>query len=297
MKPFQFFFRFTKDQRKGILALFILVIVFQIGCFIAASVDFNTKKDHSVKEKEWLALQLKIEAIKRKSERKDTIYPFDPNYISDYKGYVLGLSAEHIDRLNAFRKTGRYINSAADFRKVTGVPDTLLSKLSPYFKFPGWVAGNGSKLNGQKAVNEKQTPVKAVTAVVVLDINTAIEEDLVKVYGIGPYFAKELLRRRADLGAFVSMDQMDDFERFSAEAVAGLKKNFKVDGAPEVNKINVNTASLQQLSHFPYFNKDVARAIITQRSMNGKITKTDELLKITGFPVDKLKIIALYLEF
>ena len=70
-----------------------------------------------------------------------------------------------------------------------------------------------------------------------------------------------------------------------------------VAGKPQVNKLNVNTASLQQLSRFPYFNRDLGKAIITQRSMNGKISKIDELLGINGFPVDKVEIIALYLEF
>ena len=93
------------------------------------------------------------------------------------------------------------------------------------------------------------------------------------------------------------MDQMDDFTEFSAAAIRGLRERFMVAGRPQVNKINVNTASLQQLSRFPYFNRDIAKAVITQRSMNGKIANVDELLRVNGFPVDKVEIIALYLEF
>jgi DNA uptake protein ComE-like DNA-binding protein len=151
-------------------------------------------------------------------------------------------------------------------------------------------------------VSERKYDDKTATATIekkvnLTDINTALEEDLVKVYGIGPYYAKAILKRRSAFGGFVSMDQMDDFIEFSPEARAGLKKKFGVLNAPVVDKINVNSASLQQLSRFPYFNKDIARNIITTRSMNGKINKIDDLLEITSFPVDKVKIIALYLEF
>ncbi|RWX03862.1 helix-hairpin-helix domain-containing protein [Flavobacterium cerinum] len=299
MKLFQFFFRFTSNQRKGIIALFILMIMFQVGYFILTSSDFTSKKEKSEEEKLWLAFQTEIDALKaKKNTSKDTIYPFNPNFISDYRGYMLGLSVQEIDRLHKFRKSGEYVNSVADFKKVTGVSDSLLLKLSPYFKFPDWIKDIKTSGSNVYLAGEKSNPyVKEERSIKVIDINDALEEDLIKVYGIGPYYAKAILRRRADLGAFVSMDQMDDFKEFSEEAKAGLKKSFKTESNPLVNKINVNTASLLQLSRFPYFSKEIARGILTQRSMNGRIKRIDELLEISSFPVDKVKIIALYLEF
>lgn len=299
MKPFQFFFGFTKDQRKGIMALFILIILFQAGYFIFTAIDFTSEKEKSAEEKAWLALQLEIDALKsKKANTKDSIYPFNPNFISDYKGYMLGLSVNQIDRLHKFRESGKYINTVTDFQKVTGVSDSLLIKISPYFKFPHWV--NDSKKDNTSitaSLKEKTFLVKADRKFEALDINEALEEDLVKVYGIGTHYAKAILRRRADFGAYVSMDQIDDFKEFSEEAKAGLKKKFKINKGYSVNKINVNTASLLQLSRFPYFNKNIAKGILTQRSMNGRISKIDELLGISAFPVEKVEIIALYLEF
>jgi len=296
MKPFRFFFRFTKDQQKGIMALFILIIIVQAIYFIATSIDFTSQKQRSLREKEWLAHQDEINALKaKKATRKDTVYPFNPNYISDYKGYLLGLTTNQIDKLEAYRKSGKYINSADDFKRVTGVSDTLLAKLSPYFKF-NTKFGSHKAPSGVKQ-NVSDATVKASHNFPLADINSALEEDLVKVYGIGPYYAKAILRRRSALGGFLSMDQMDDFTEFSEEAKIGLRKKFGVINKPSVDKINVNTASLSQLSRFPYFNRDIAKNILTQRSMNGKITKIDDLLEITNFPVDKVKIIALYLEF
>ena len=279
------------------MALFLFIIIFQAAYFVFSSFDFTSSSVKTKDEKEWLSLQPEIDALKaRKQKHHDTIYPFNPNYISDYKGYMLGLSVSEINRISAYRKTGKYINSAKDFKNVSGVHDTLLDKLLPYFKFSGTAGYVKNNNPYQKTVGENQMS-KPAENYPVIDINQALEEDLIKVYGIGPAYAKAILRRRASFGAFVSMEQIDDFTEFSAEAKSGLKKKFKIGSQTNIQKINVNTASLLQLSHFPYFNRDIARSIITERSMNGKLLKINDLLKISGFPVDKEKIIALYLEF
>lgn len=299
-----FFFRFTKGQQRGVFALFFVIILLQAGYFVIQSFDFKGDKAASEEEREWLSHQAEIDRLKalhRKKERM--IYPFNPNFISDYKGYTLGMTVEEIDRLHEFRKDNQYVNNASEFQQVTKISDSLLSVVSPYFKFPDWVDEKGNKryTDAVKYVNTKglhnsEFPAKE-EKIIVADINEALEEDLIKLYGIGPAFAKKILRRRAQFGGFVSMDQMDDFPEFSPQAQQELRKYFAVSGNPDVNKININTASLNQLSYFPYFDKSLAKAIITRRSMKGKISKFEELTEINGFPVDKEKIIALYLEF
>jgi DNA uptake protein ComE-like DNA-binding protein/uncharacterized small protein (DUF1192 family) len=264
--------------------------------------DFTTDSEKTTEEKEWMALQTEIDALKaKKATKKDTIYPFNPNFISDYKGYTLGMSTAEIDRLHAFRKTGKYVNSAQDFKTVTKVSDSLLAVLSPYFKFPDWVnkeqRSAQPKPAGENSFRDNRPFNKQEVKIVQVDINEALEEDLDRVYGIGPTFAKKILRHRAQLGAYVSMEQMKDFPEFSPEAITGLNKYFVVTGKPNVTTININSASLNQLSYFPYFNRSIAKAIITKRSMKGKITRIEELLDINDFPVEKVKIIALYLEF
>ena len=302
MKQSRFFPGFTRQQRKGIITLFVVMLLIQAGYFIFSALDTRTSETKTKDEQEWLALQSRIDELKAKTGNKvSVLYPFNPNFISDYKGYTLGMSVAQINKLHAFRKTGQYVNSVADFKKVTGVHDTLLARISPYFKFSNWVKnkkepGQYKHYSSQQAEGGKQY-AKNEKNTTVLDINEALEEDLDKVYGIGPAFAKKILRRRAQFGGFVSMEQMNDFEDFSSEAIAGLKKQFKVVGQPQVTKLNINTASLSQLAYFPYFNRGIAKAIITRRSMKGKITKIEELLEINDFPVDKEKIIALYLEF
>lgn len=294
MKVPQQFYSFTKGQRKGIVVLFLLILLVQVVFLVVDSVGFTGRSAPSGEEKEWLALQSQIDSLKAAKQRKsDTIYSFNPNYITDYKGYMLGLSTAQIDRLHAYRKSGKFINNAVDFQIVTGISDSLLAKMSPYFTLRAGIDSDTKK----ELYNNQVFDAKLIENVEVMDINMAQENDLVKIHGIGPSYAGMIVRRRTDLGAFVSMRQIDDFAELPEDARQNLKRNFSVINTPKPNRLNVNTASLQQLSRFPYFNRDIARSILTQRSMNGKLDKIDELLEIPGFPVDKVEIIALYLDF
>lgn len=293
-------YRFTSAQRKGLLVLVGTIVIVQFGWLLYSKYRFA----YSVVNRgefEWLVHQQELDALKAATDSSaHKIYPFNPNFISDYKAYTLGLTPAQADKIKAYRKAGKWINSAADFKAVTGVSDSTLAVLSPYFKFPDWVKNKAvaGKEVAYNAPLKNEQPLTAKNAVVTkADINTANEESLEGAYGIGPAFARKIIKKRTELGAFVSMDQMGEFAEFSPEAVADLKKRFMVVGNPQVNRINVNTASLGQLTRFPYFNRDIAKAIITRRSMDGKISSFEDLLKINPEILGKLKIISLYLEY
>lgn len=89
---------------------------------------------------------------------------------------------------------------------------------------------------------------------------------------------------------------MNDIWGLSPEVIENLNKSFHVSSTNSIKKININSASTKELSQFPFFRYNLAKEIVTYRTMNGDI-KIEDLTKIKGFPVEKLKIIALYLEF
>lgn len=284
MKQFKFFLQFSRGQRKGIIVLFGMLLLLQLGYFFINSKDFDTETQKSEEEKEWLAVQEKIDALKFKQDKKlNVLHPFNPNFISDYKGYTLGMTPEEIDRIQEFRKTGKFINSAEEFQKITQVPDSILARIAPSFKFPDWA----NSKNNSKSTKQN----------IILDVNTATAADFEKVYGIGKVFAGRIIKARDYLGGFITMEQMDYFKEFSPEVLAELKNKFSVISQPKINKIDVNSASLKQLTSFIYFDYNLAKSIITHRSMNGKINRIEDLVEINGFPVDKVPIIALYLDF
>ena len=288
--PFKAIISYTKDQKKGVLGLFSIILILQILFYVA---DFSKPHIASKEELAWLALQPKIDSIKAISKKSSyTIYPFNPNFITDFKGAKLGMSVKQIDRLLAFRKTGKFANTPEEFQKVTGISDSLLMVLSPYFKFPDWVKNKQNYTSSYKPYNkfaEKE-------ALKIIDINVATKADLMKISGIGEALSDRIINQKQLLGGFVSMEQMNDVWGLSPIVIESLNKYFKIATLPNINKININSASIKDLSQFYYFKGPVPRNIVLYRSMNGNL-KTEDLTNIKGFPVDKVKIIALYLEF
>lgn len=290
--PIKAYFNFAKSQRLGLVLLLSLIVVFQIAFYI---IDSSQSEKNSSEKQQWLALQTEIDSLKQISPASSyKMNPFNPNFITDFKGYKLGMTVEQIDRLLVFRKQGKFANSPEEFQQVTGISDSLLKAISPYFKFPDWVnkknsEGKSNKVDSQINYDKKEK-------VVILDINLAIKEDLMKVYGIGDGLSERILKQKEVFGEFVSMEQMRDIWGLSPEVVGKLNQSFKVINNAKPKKININNASIKELGQFPYFRYPISKNIVTYRSMNGDI-KIEDLTKIKDFPVDKIKIIALYLEF
>ena len=284
---FKSYFQYSKSQRSGIFLLVLLCVICQFAFFYLGPSMENS--ENSEKQK-WISLQSKVDSLKAEKQNYiPKIYPFNPNFITDYKGSKLGMSVAEIDRLLNFRKTNQYVNSASEFQKVTQVSDSLLSTISPYFKFPDWV-------NKRKANNFKPFEKKA-EKIVLLDINHATKEDLIKIYGIGPALSDRILKQKELFGGFVSMKQMDDIWGLSPEVIENLNKYFRVTALPRIKKIDINNASIKELMLFPYFKYALAKSIVTYRSMNGDFKNSEDLTKINDFPSEKIDIISLYLEF
>lgn len=280
---------YSKSQRIGVVMFLFIVIVMQgIYYFYDFEINETTNNEQST----WLANQSEIDSLKLSNKNyKPTIYPFNPNFITDFKGYKLGMSVAEIDRLLAFRKQNKFVNSAQEFQLVTQVSDSLLKAIAPYFKFPDWV---NNKVNSPQSFSNKVLP--KIEKIKTIDINQATKVDLMKVYGIGDKISDRILEQKQKLGAFVSMDQMNDIWGLSPEVIEKLKVSFAVRSVANAKKININNASVKELAQFSFFKYQLAKDIVIYRTMNGDI-KIEDLSKIKGFPIDKLSIIALYLEF
>lgn len=267
-------FSWTRNQRNGAFILLILVFLFQ-GTFYFIS---NSPKEE-IQERDLSFYQKEIDSlIKVKTEKsKIKIYPFNPNFISDYKGYTLGMSIEEIDRLLQFRKTNRYVNSVEEFQKVTQVSDSLLNKISPYFKFPDWV----TKKN-------KKTVAK-------LDINKATAVDFQKVKGIGVTLSNRIVKFRSLLKGFVTTEQLQEVYGLDANLIKEIKKHFEIKKKLLPNKININKANAHEISALVYINYQLALNIIEYRTLHEKINSLEELKKVADFPSEKFERIKLYL--
>lgn len=290
--------RFSKGHYFGIAILICSIGLLQLFIYWFNNQKDTTSLDLTPDEKNWLLAQNEIDSIKEvNQENSNKIYPFNPNFISDYKGYKLGMSEAQIANLHHFRKQNKYVNSNAEFQKLTGVSNEWMKQYAIYFKFPDWVTNKTSKNYQSKYENTYQKFDKKEFKIVVQDLNKANQVELEKAYMIGEKLALKIISERDKFGSFASMEQLGFIWGISPEAIADLNKKFQIRSSENLKKININTSTIKELQQFPYFNYTIAKNIVTFRSMNGDFKSSEDLTNVKQFPLEKLKIIALYLEF
>ena len=252
------------------------------------NIGISQNKNDTVKDSSFRAFQKQIDSLKliASKSNKFQMFPFNPNYLDDYKGYAFGMTNEQIDNLLNYRQTGKFVNSTEEFQKVTKVSDSLLKVMAPYFKFPNWLDKNE---NSVTKTSEKRLIITG-------DINKATAEDLKVVSGVGDKLSERIVKYRGRLQGFTLNEQLYEVYGLEKKIADDLLKKFPIQSIPEIKKIEINNASLRDLTSIIYINYNLAQNIIEYRSKEGKIHNMDELLKIEGFTPEKISRIELYLK-
>ena len=290
MKLFKSHFWYNKSQRNGVLFLVIIIIVLQI---IYSYVDFSSDEIIDTESSEILAFQKQIDSLKaiEIENRKPRIFPFNPNYLTDFKASQLGMSIDEIDRLLAFRNQNKFINSVADFQKITKVSDSFLSEISPYFKFPDWVV----KQQKNKVVSDKNKNSFFKKKISTSDINLATAEDLQTISGIGEKLSERIIKYRSKLQGFHFENQLYEVWKIDKELIDRLLKVFKIKSKPIIKKLNINTATFKEVLKNPYIDYDLCKKIFNYRDEVAELQNISELKNIKAFPLEKYDRIVLYL--
>ncbi|RNL85664.1 helix-hairpin-helix domain-containing protein [Sinomicrobium pectinilyticum] len=279
-------FRFDKKERSGIFFLLLLILIVQ-GIYLASGFLFPVK-EKEVKEEELNAFRARIDSFRHRERKHDTIYPFNPNYLSDHKAYMLGMNVAEIDRLYAYRQTGGFVRSASEFAEVTGIPDSLLRKIAPYFRFPDFAKKQRSKRPDRSGRAAAQSRA-------IQDLNRATARDLRSVSGVGEKLSGRIVKYRDLLGGFFLDEQLYEVYGLDSVTVQRIMEQFRVVESPAVEKLDINSASRKDLASLVYLSWEEAGKIIVYRSAVDKIKSIDELRKIEDFPDEKIDRIKLYL--
>ena len=289
MEKIKSHFVFNRSQRNGILLLFFFTSGYLVLNYY---VDFSKESLLDINSKEVIAIQKELDSLRtiEIESKKPKVSPFNPNFLSDFKGYVLGMSTEEIDRLLAFRKENKWINSVKDFKKVTKVSDSLLNKISPYFKFPDWISNSKPKKNYLKKGFKEKTFRQKV------DLNITTQEQLEKVNGIGKVNSKKIIDYRNKLGGFSDDIQIYQLYGLDYQVINKVLNEFTVKTPKEIVKMNFNSISASDIATIPGISFDLAKRIWEYRILNEQIESFSQLQNIEGLTKRKLQGIQLYLK-
>jgi len=289
MKHIKSHFRFTKGQRNGIFLLVLIIIVIQV---VYMFVEFPSKEITSNKT-ELAKFQNEIDSLKlvEVENNKPKIFPFNPNYITDYKGYTLGMSSEEIDRLLHYREQDKWINSTKQFQQVTKVSDSLLAEISPYFKFPEWVTNR--KKSGKNYVNKYG---KELDFSEKKDLNTATATQLEEIYGVGKTLSKRIVAYRNKIGGFATEEHLFEVYGLKEEVIERIKDRFAVKTKIDNVKMNINEVSASDIATIPGISFEKAKKIWEFVRVREGLENLSELEKIEGISARELRLIRLYLS-
>ena len=292
MKIFKSHFWYTKNQRNGILLLLIIIIFLQL---ILHFKNFDSQQMVDLSQPKITSYNKQLDSLKKKSSKKKKfkIYPFNPNYISDYKGYQLGMNVDEIDRLLAHREQRLYVNSAKEFQTITKISDSLLQKISPFFKFPEWVQKkNNNKNNQQRYIPNSRINVSEITTV---DINKATLKDFTAIEGVDEYISERIIKYRSKLQGFSFKEQL--FEVWGLDELMANKilSTFSIKNKPIIKKVNINTASFKDVLSNPYIDYELCIQIFDYKDEVAELQSISEIKNIEGFPIKKYNRIVLYL--
>ena len=184
-----------------------------------------------------------------------------------------------------FRESGQWINSIADFKRVTKVSDSLLLTISPYFKFPEWVTNRKKETASfrTRKTSEEKRELNKITVDALLDYEQMDEEMAVKI-----------VNERTRMGGFLIDEQLYDIWGIPKKTVRQILNDYTVKNPPKINKIDLNLASASELATLKYINFDLAKEIVDYRILREGIKSVDELEAITGMTAYKLNRIKLY---
>ncbi len=188
---------------------------------------------------------------------------FDPNQYTKSQWMKLGLSSKQADVVLKFTQRGIYSNQ--ELSKIFVIPEQLFILIKDSTIYP---------LKHETKFEVEPTP--KVQVIQIIELNQATEEDLLSVKGIGPFFAKQIIKRRTELGGFVMKEQLLELWKMDEEKYNTIEDQLKVD--PNIiSKISLNSATLDQLKAHPYLRWNIANSIVKMRTQKNGFRSIDEI--------------------
>jgi competence ComEA-like helix-hairpin-helix protein len=112
----------------------------------------------------------------------------------------------------------------------------------------------------------------------IVDINGSDTSAFIALPGIGSKLASRITGFRDKLGGFYAVDQIKETYGLQDSVFQKIRPFLQVSG--NVKKININTATKDELKTHPYIKWDIANAIVEYRSQHGNFKNLEDLKKI-----------------
>jgi competence protein ComEA len=231
----------------------------------------------------WLATRDQPEAPTALAEP----FPFDPNSI-DRAGWLrLGLSEKQASGIENYKAKGGRFRVKSDLGRMYTLRPEDYERLKPFIQLPDSLERGGyadrPKNDRFERDSLRQWPERSASTFVrepfrKVEVNTADTNMLVALPGIGPSFARGIVKYRESLGGYASLDQLAEVYvlKDKPDAVLKLKELLLLDTLM-VRRIPINTCAVEELAAHPYARWRIAKPLIAYRTAHGPFAKVADI--------------------
>jgi competence ComEA-like helix-hairpin-helix protein len=298
---------FSKRARRGV---FVLIIIF-IAVAVSPRIYYNyfyTPPQYDILVRSIIAEGIEKDSVYGKDEigsrYNQPSVLFNPNDYLLEEWMATGLSEKQSASILKYLATGAVLKVKSDLKKLYVVDEELYNLLAPKIALPDSIEKSKKESyskksfvkvdrpieqNQEETVNDRKDSLKPVS------INTASAWDLKKIPGIGPYFAKEIIKIRESYGGIIAYEQLFDVYLMDEEKIEVIKPFLIIDES-EIRKIDINSASEKQLRNHPLISYDMAKSIVFFRENHRVYKRIDEVLLSPYIDGEKYKDLKPYLK-
>jgi competence protein ComEA len=300
------YLQFTQKERIGVLTILFLAFII---IFLPKMVSRKNSNEPAGGDTAWIAAVRRLETkehdpgsqtgdsnrthqyghAKNKSSQP-VLFFFDPNTLDDESWNKLGLPEKTIHTIRNYLGKGGRFNRVEDLKKVYGLQADDYLRLEPFVRIENNRAGipRSQPESGKRERGNKPHSFQAV------DINIADTSAFISLPGIGSKLALRIINFRDNLGGFYSVNQVGEVYGLVDSTFQKIKQ-YLIPGNAVIKKININTATVDELKAHPYIRYAIAGPIISYRNEHGPFSKIEEIKKVMAVTDEIYDKIAPYL--
>ena len=200
----------------------------------------------------------------KKKKYKAPDSKFNPNTYTLSDWINLGLSAKQ--SVVVLKFTSRGIYTEEDLKRIFVIPDVLFELIRDSVIYPERFQNSPNQESFKKQVKQ----------ITLINLNTADTTEFMKIYGVGAFYAKQIIRYREKLGGFFKKEQLFEVWKMTPEAYDKIKDHVFIS-EKDVKRININSVTIEELKVHPYLKWNQANSIVKMRIQRNGFKNIEEL--------------------
>lgn len=200
----------------------------------------------------------------KKKKYKAPVSKFNPNNYSLSDWMNLGLSEKQ--SVVVLKFTSRGIYSEQDLKRIFVIPDILFELIRDSVVYPERFQNSPNQESFKKQAKQ----------ITLINLNTADTTEFIKIYGVGAFYAKQIIRYREKLGGFFKKEQLFEVWKMTPEAYDKIKDHVFIS-EKDVKRININSVTIEELKVHPYLKWNQANSIIKMRIQRNGFKNIEEI--------------------